>query len=91
MTDPGTPRRSVQSDPIQALVSELADLRRQVSNLQKASTLHNASTGGAPGNFIAVYDASGAVVARFGALVDFPGEYGLEIKYSGVWRQITGI
>lgn len=45
----GIPRKSVESDPLAALMGEIRTLREQVSALERASTLRNASISGGDG------------------------------------------
>lgn len=104
----GTPRRSVENDPIAQVMGILRQLRADVDGLQRGTTLRNASISGgdglrvidATGNTViqltttdgggvVAKDATGADVARFGALANSnPGAYGVEVLVSGTWVQL---
>ena len=56
----GTPRRTVEPDPIANLMRIVSDLRKDVSALQRGSTLRNASVSG--GNGLRVLDEDGKVL-----------------------------
>lgn len=55
--EPGTPRRTTSTTSVEALAKELAALRREVAELQRGTTLRNASIGGGEG--LQVLDAEG--------------------------------
>ncbi|CCQ44307.1 hypothetical protein ARTSIC4J27_231 [Pseudarthrobacter siccitolerans] len=57
MTLDGIPRRSVESDPLAALMAEIRTLKEQVAVLERGATLRNASISGGDG--LRVLDANG--------------------------------
>lgn len=104
----GTPRRSVENDPIAQVIGMLRQLRSDVDSLQRGTTLRNASISGGDGlrvidengntviqltttdgGGVLAKDATGADVARFGALANSnPGSYGVEVLVGGTWVQL---
>jgi hypothetical protein len=54
----GIPRRSVESDPLAALMGEIRNLKEQVAALERGATLRNASISGGDG--LRVLDAAGS-------------------------------
>lgn len=98
MADEGTPRQTVESDPLRALAAEIADVRKAVGRLGKAANLRNATISDSAGvvrlrfstdeGAVVAYDAAGEEAARYGLLAHSdPGQYGIEVN-SGGWVHI---
>ena len=79
----GTPRRTIEPDPLAYLAGILSELLGRV----ESPSLRNASVSG--DGALTVLDTTGAVVARFGLLQgSVPGAYGIEVLIGGTWRRV---
>lgn len=62
MAETGTPRRSVETDPVRAIAAQLARLERSVAQLARSANLRNATISGGDG--LQVKDEAGNVRLR---------------------------